>query len=984
MTIESTIRAIAQQALSEEDPSYDSLVQEKFERVVSSMKEGPGRSRLLRNKESELLRISRENTENAVRAWVALYWGLTSRLGQPGEKTVFSSPCLSFVKDFRLRYLRGTAEKALKFHTAYVFARAMDQTELPPMPSELENDVPGKIAGGWAWARIQCLMNAHCRGDVFRQAYDFLMTKTVMPRVSEDFVQGALDDHAKAMGAKDPCGPEASAEVQEWVEKSAIPAITRLVHEALGKRSEGGFVTSQTEKTVVRPSLPTPSLNASFETSQRAGGQMGACFGKLMHTAFTEGAVGSGTPIFDPFLQDAQGHKLFESRMDLEDQFGLLFDTRDLEGHATLKGRQESPADEPVRVHGSETDFRFPSKEPMEYHMNVPYRFSIAQRLKEESGWVELGAEFDDEYKTRYAGLAAEYARQVYAEAKKVVDRGFIYARPAPVCEPLKVRVVTLGEATPYAMALDMQRALHDKLRKLKLFGYIGHPSTQEDWQEAFARPLGPDEFFVSGDYKAATDNLSRRLIVAAWEAAADVMEVIVGKEVQDDGTIKWIRLPLRETIYYKMGKMALVDHVLVYSRGEKTFQVRQTNGQLMGSPMSFPFLCLINAAISGLSIGLNPLRTNEMRVNGDDIAFIATKETYAVWKQNVSRAGLTPSLGKNYTSRKVCIINSELRRYYEGEWHFEQFVNFALLWGYGRKGADAGEDLKPKMMPDELSARCNSLVSRFEKVAFKRSLVNQFLELHEEPLKEFKRATGSRVGYFVPLELGGYGLPRCGRAVEDWDLRWAATAACLDPETRAKKLPAGRSTQAGGFMAKELEHVRKIHDAMKPKRLVERPVDLGNVGEGADWRSKIAGAVDGSSRTVMLCHAFYRPVTLDETRLSDVTGRVQEDGTVKEFRVDDMDLSRVGDRAALTAHRISQGWIPQSKDQDRRRHASLLKWASSRVRFAKTVQKAASLTPMSLEKLDGWVTRWYEEQDDLSVLPDDFCVTDHFRVLYK
>jgi hypothetical protein len=100
---------------------------------------------------------------------------------------------------------------------------------------------------------------------------------------------------------------------------------------------------------------------------------------------------------------------------------------------------------------------------------------------------------------------------------------------------------------------------------------------------------------------------------------------------------------------------------------GSRTF--RQSNGQLMGSLLSFPVLCVINFAIwrhvkelnsgvtcNGLGLGGS---SDFCLVNGDDILFAETAEGYSRWCEMVRKVGLIPSAGKNYFSNHFATMNS-------------------------------------------------------------------------------------------------------------------------------------------------------------------------------------------------------------------------------------------------------------------------------------------------------------------------------------
>jgi len=88
----------------------------------------------------------------------------------------------------------------------------------------------------------------------------------------------------------------------------------------------------------------------------------------------------------------------------------------------------------------------------------------------------------------------------------------------------------------------------------------------------------------------------------------------------------------------------------------------------LMGSPTSFPVLCLINAALTRESQELSGdipqgtvLDDFPILINGDDVAFPTTTPGYEMWKLVTACGGLHPSIGKNFTSRKFLVMNSTL-----------------------------------------------------------------------------------------------------------------------------------------------------------------------------------------------------------------------------------------------------------------------------------------------------------------------------------
>jgi hypothetical protein len=241
-------------------------------------------------------------------------------------------------------------------------------------------------------------------------------------------------------------------------------------------------------------------------------------------------------------------------------------------------------------------------------------------------------------------------ARDSLIRAPLDVD-GPLPAKIVTLAEPLKIRTITCGPSSDYYWAMYLQEWLHTSLRYDKTFELIGGtkegvPIHRNNVQRRFRRPLSPEEFYASVDYKAATNLISGRLS----EAAADEI-------------CKVCDLPSHiETLF----KKALVHHMI--ETGELIGE--QKNGQLMGSPASFPILCLINAALIRDSqeyanvIGPNTLLDDfELLINGDDAVFPTTRDGYEFWKGILACGGLHPSVGKTYTSREFLVMNSTMFR---------------------------------------------------------------------------------------------------------------------------------------------------------------------------------------------------------------------------------------------------------------------------------------------------------------------------------
>jgi len=104
--------------------------------------------------------------------------------------------------------------------------------------------------------------------------------------------------------------------------------------------------------------------------------------------------------------------------------------------------------------------------------------------------------------------------------------------------------------------------------------------------------------------------------------------------------------------------------------------EVEQRTGQLMGSRLSFPFLCLANYSClvmcthrldgSYFPFGKEryhkALKGGMVQINGDDILFpVPSLKFYDRWSSFLPVFGFTKSLGKNWVHQKFFTINSEL-----------------------------------------------------------------------------------------------------------------------------------------------------------------------------------------------------------------------------------------------------------------------------------------------------------------------------------
>jgi len=353
------------------------------------------------------------------------------------------------------------------------------------------------------------------------------------------------------------------------------------------------------------------------------------------------------------------------------------------------------------------------------------------------------------------------------------------------VLEPNKVRVISKGEALPYYGCRPIQKALHGVMRDMPPFRLIGRPFCPTDMIDLAAKAR-PDWEWFSVDYSAATDGLS-------WKYSGKIFRYLM----QD--------LPREE---YDLAMAVLGPHRLHYpaGRGPPIFRGLQRNGQLMGSILSFPILCLANLGVYLLSTQslhrnwTHGERLGHVLINGDDMVYAAHPSFWQTHVEVGRKVGLTMSVGKAYRHPSYANINStsvhyDLRqfplglarrdlRYEPTPWQIG-YLNAGLFFGQHkvqeREGpAESGsEDVDSCAEALELASAhlgqdpSNGLVSNLPCVLSgalpgkQSELLKRFLNYHGSRIDDETFCAVKRNGrwqhhhrnLFLPLSVGGMGV---------------------------------------------------------------------------------------------------------------------------------------------------------------------------------------------------------------------------------
>lgn len=343
---------------------------------------------------------------------------------------------------------------------------------------------------------------------------------------------------------------------------------------------------------------------------------------------------------------------------------------------------------------------------------------TLSQQELNDIYWSNDEILFEEFYRDPELEVFAETdSRKAFTELENRVHdhEGPVPATVVALSEPFKTRIITKSMADSNYYAKPLQQAMHSALRKNNIFTALDRPLVLEDFVDMCnIKSDNPDWCFVSGDYSAATDNLNSDATLTSLYQVMESMQIqmrtrvvlakaVANQEINYVGALNnYVRSADIQLLanhctpilgYYTGYEKNFVKLVLDQFYCPQTFV--QTNGQLMGSILSFPLLCMINAAVfrhaaeiyheevTGERINLLMSECSErygLRVNGDDILFVAPLRLIEIWSELVATIGLELSVGKNYVHPSVFTINSQMFEVKKNLLVEHNYVNLGLF----------------------------------------------------------------------------------------------------------------------------------------------------------------------------------------------------------------------------------------------------------------------------------------------------------------
>jgi len=458
---------------------------------------------------------------------------------------------------FYLKYIflaiKDCMEDVFKFQSACAYSKALGQVELPPRPECLPGEeLDGIIIGGrvqrWisrGWRRAyKDQLNTDQRVTDF--CYSLMNCKRACPAVSLKKQAAATKDHKANMRGAQYKGKSLDPNENEKLLQIAA-CVKILTDKCIGKWSPAEH-------------LP-PSASAHFDGTRVNGGAHNM-LKEVVKQEYTKILDEKGNTIRTPVLVD----------------IGCVATISEdgLPSMKILKG---------------------------DYHPPTLVRQLVIDSLTyvDTGKYLEISIPHDG-YEMNFR-FADNYCKELSPERNDRINP--IKAKVYLVLEPFKVRPITCGEAHYYHMGRLCQRSLHKKLKKKSYFRLIGERNSHELMRQFRGRSvIKVDgqiwfEFFESIDYKSATDGMHPYLtrccadiLKKNMECAGEISHAAFSKCIDATTGNHDLYYPCYD---YDPKKPWLCEE---HRGGCEKCTVKQTHGQLMGSPLSFIILNIVNAAI--------------------------------------------------------------------------------------------------------------------------------------------------------------------------------------------------------------------------------------------------------------------------------------------------------------------------------------------------------------------------------------------------
>lgn len=721
------------------------------------------------------------------------------------------SPCLA--RGFaRYRYLsqQDLLIDDLKWRIAAICSHILGQ-ELPKMPSHVSEGPECykrlTLLGGRFYAFTQKMRRARFSQKDFCSALSFAwsvnQSKKGFPRPAEERLQVGKAKFGETMSIPQDEDLDQSIVIEgkgmpeRRISLRDLVVSCRKIVDSLHGRVKGRLIWDDYRRVVF------PSIRAHFASGRGVLGALGSLCGTHQRPEWLAPfppAVGMQKPLIrdEVGLATASARRtdvIRKSLVMMEDwRREVSFFGEYLDGTSSAKLRQREGSDVGRPFFSGLVPWLVPSL--TDEKVTLAYEVMLGRRVLTDD-WAMPHALFHIEGVAPWRRAAYEANLAAALHEENIVDA-------CALAEACKVRTISRGPVYRYAFGHSLQKFLFSLVRDVPEIGSDRVITGCE--LERRLSPLEEGEVWISGDFKAATDNIHRSLSNAVVHHICDkfmlgpverqlFLDSLTGHRIADPfwradmDEVAWNSLLARaesgEELTETETRMAADVHEMRFLLDNDNWLPRlheQRRGQLMGSPTSFIVLCIINLALAQVSLGVeNIMGSRAVVVNGDDVLLRIPKDRTDHWERVCALGGLQSSVGKTFYSDEFCTINSTMFRYYnapvavysqesqdfESDCRFHQlpFINLGLLFGYGRSTTMVSDSDRD----GTLGARCADLLYGFSP-SMKRKVFGSFMKYNRRYLPP------APIPWFLPESFGGVGLPLslCDE-VPTLDLRAAA-----------------------------------------------------------------------------------------------------------------------------------------------------------------------------------------------------------------
>lgn len=396
------------------------------------------------------------------------------------------------------------------------------------------------------------------------------------------------------------------------------------------------------------------------------------------------------------------------------------------------------------------------------------FKLGLTNEMGEEQGgsFTRISGVYDVWFEEE--DLWDDFYPLMQAEAKAFRD-GTTWANTTPhgILEPMKVRIITKGDVFSGNMLSPVKDCLQSCLTS-KCFSPVFRPTDEMDvlglqsvgltedmsvhvsqqgvpteMSGFFQTDAHDEQWWCSGDFSAATDDAN--MLIS--DQICDEILTLAGCPLTFHSLA--LRSLCSNQISYSESALGLKtifpelaeQRLLKNAKFETSY--RQTNGQLMGSIISFPILCLMNLFSYwearetfceqefSLEILLDLF---PVLIHGDDILFRCSSLFYDHWSHVTKQYGFNLSLGKNLFLPNACTIDSiyfTFPRPFPCIPDRQTYLNMGLIVGARKGDQTEGNVDRTYGNPGEWNfwERCAALESEFKKTHMENESWELFLD---------------------------------------------------------------------------------------------------------------------------------------------------------------------------------------------------------------------------------------------------------------